>query len=177
MQVLKDVECLQLISGIEQGNMSSRRRSREMAIQVLYQVDMAQSDLAEALRLFCEHFKAPESIRDFAFELARGAYEHREEVDTLIKRFSEHWRLERMPTVDRNILRLAIYELLYRPDIPAKVSINEAVDLGKKYGSEDSGSFINGILDKIRLHLEDTGKREALAANDSTFGQAGDTAG
>jgi len=177
MQVLKDVECLQLISGIEQENMSSRRRSREMAIQVLYQVDMAQSDLAEALRLFCEHFKAPESIRDFAFELARGAHEHREEVDTLIKRFSEHWRLERMPTVDRNILRLAIYELLYRPDIPAKVSINEAVDLGKKYGSEDSGSFINGILDRIRLHLEETGRRETLAASDSTFGQAGDTAG
>ena len=157
--------------------MSSRRRSREMAIQVLYQVDMAQSDLAEALRLFCEHFKAPESIRDFAFELARGAHEHQEEVDSLIKGFSENWRLERMPTVDRNILRLAIYELLYRPDIPAKVSINEAVDLGKKYGSEDSGSFINGILDRIRLHLEETGRRETRAANDSTFGQAGDTAG
>ena len=177
MQVLKDVECLQLINGIEQEDMSSRRRSREMAIQVLYQVDMAQSDLAEALRLFCEHFKAPESIRDFAFELARGAHEHQEEVDSLIKGFSENWRLERMPTVDRNILRLAIYELLYRPDIPAKVSINEAVDLGKKYGSEDSGSFINGILDRIRLHLEETGRRETRAANDSTFGQAGDTAG
>ena len=157
--------------------MSSRRRSREMAIQVLYQVDMAQSDLAEALRLFCEHFKAPESIRDFASELARGAHEHREEVDSLIKGFSENWRLERMPAVDRNILRLAIYELLYRPDIPTKVSINEAVDLGKKYGSEDSGSFINGILDRIRLHLEETGRRETRAANDSTFGQAGDTAG
>ena len=140
--------------------MSSRRRSREMAIQVLYQVDMAQSDLTEALRLFCEHFNAPESIRDFASDLARGAHEHREEVDTLIKRFSEHWRLERMPAVDRNILRLAIYELLYRPDIPAKVSINEAVDLGKKYGSEDSGSFINGILDRIRLYLEETGRRK-----------------
>jgi transcription antitermination protein NusB len=177
VQGLKDGECSQRISGIEQEDMSSRRRSREMAIQVLYQVDMAQSDLAEALRMFCEHFKAPESIRDFAFELARGAHEHQEEVDSLIKGFSENWRLERMPTVDRNILRLAIYELLYRPDIPAKVSINEAVDLGKKYGSEDSGSFINGILDRIRLHLEETGRRETRAANDSTFGQAGDTAG
>ena len=157
--------------------MSSRRRSREMAIQVLYQVDMAQSDLAEALRLFCEHFKAPESIRDFAFELARGAYEHREEVDSLIKRFSEHWRLERMPTVDRNILRLAIYELLYQPDIPAKVSINEAVDLGKKYGSEDSGSFINGILDRIRLHLEETGRRKTPSAEGPALESAGDIAG
>ena len=157
--------------------MTSRRRSREMAIQVLYQVEMAQSDLAEAVRLFCEHFKAPESIRDFAFELARGANEHREEIDTLIKRFSEHWRLERMPTVDRNILRLAIYELLYRPDIPAKVSINEAVDIGKKYGSEDSGSFINGILDRIRLHLEETGRRKTRPVKDSAFERAGDTAG
>lgn len=157
--------------------MSSRRRSREMAVQVLYQVDMAQSDLAEAVRLFCEHFKAPESIRDFAFELARGAYDHREEVDTLIKRFSENWRLERMPTVDRNILRLAIYELLYRPDIPAKVSINEAVDLGKKYGSEDSGSFINGILDRIRLYLEETGRRKAAPDNGPALETAGDIAG
>lgn len=157
--------------------MSSRRRSREMAIQVLYQVDMVQSDLAEALRLFCEHFKAPESIRDFAFELARGAYEHREEVDNLIKQFSEHWRLERMPTVDRNILRLAIYELLYQPDIPAKVSINEAVDLGKKYGSEDSGSFINGILDRIRIYLEETGRRKSPSAKDPAFEPAGDIAG
>jgi N utilization substance protein B len=140
--------------------MSSRRRSREMAIQVLYQVDMVHSDLAEALRLFCEHFKAPEAIRDFAFELALGTHGHREEVDTLIKRFSEHWRLERMSIVDRNILRLATYELLYRPDIPAKVSINEAVDIGKKYGSEDSGSFINGILDRIRLYLE--GREQAM---------------
>jgi N utilization substance protein B len=157
--------------------MSSRRRSREMAIQVLYQVDMAQSDLAEALRLFCEHFKAPQSIRDFAFELARGTHEHREEIDNLIKRFSENWRLERMPTVDRNILRLAIYELLYRSDIPAKVSINEAVDLGKKYGSEDSGPFINGILDRIRLYLEETGRRKTPPGDDSTLETTGEIAG
>ena len=157
--------------------MSSRRRSREMAIQVLYQVDVVKSDPAEAMRLFCEHFKAPESIRDFAFELALGTHEHREEVDTLIKRFSENWRLERMPIVDRNILRLATYELLYRLDIPAKVSINEAVDIGKKYGSEDSGSFINGILDRIRLHLEESGRRKTAMGNDQAFDSTGNIAG
>lgn len=157
--------------------MSSRRRSREMAVQVLYQVDMAQSDIGEALRLFCKHFKAPESIRDFAIELVNGAHEHREEIDTLIRRFSENWRLERMPTVDRNILRLAIFELLYRPDIPTKVSINEAVDIGKKYGSEDSGSFINGILDRIRLHLDETSRSKTPPTNDQAFEPAGDTAG
>ena len=126
-----------------------------MAVQVLYQVDMAQCEISEALRVFCDHFEAPETIRDFAIELANGAHEHRKEIDSLIRRFSEHWRLERMPIVDRNILRLAIFELLWRPDIPAKVSINEAVDLGKRYGSGDSGSFINGILDRIRIHLEE----------------------
>lgn len=126
-----------------------------MAVQVLYQVDMAQSDISEALRVFCDHFEAPESIRDFAIELANGAHGHQEEIDSLIKQFSEHWRLERMPIVDRNILRLAIFELLYRPDIPTKVSINEAVDLGKSYGSSESGAFINGILDRIRMHLEE----------------------
>lgn len=157
--------------------MSSRRRSREMAVQVLYQVDMAQSDIGEALRLFCKHFKAPESIRDFAIELVNGAHEHREEIDTLIRRFSENWRLERMPTVDRNILRLAIFELLYRPDIPTKVSINEAVDIGKKYGSEDSGSFINGILDRIRLHLDETSRSKTPPTNDQAFEPAGDSAG
>lgn len=132
-----------------------------MAVQVLYQVDMAHSDISEALRIFCDHFEAPSSIRDFAIELANGAHGHREEIDSLIKQFSEHWRLERMPIVDRNILRLGIFELLYRPDIPAKVSINEAVDLGKRYGSGESGAFINGILDRIRMHLEE----ESLEVN------------
>jgi N utilization substance protein B len=127
-----------------------------MAIQVLYQIDMVHIDAGEAVRLFCEHFQAPESIRDFAVELINGVDQNREVIDTLLRRFSEHWRLERMPAVDRNILRLAVYELVYRPDIPAKVSINEAVDLGKRYGAEDSGSFINGILDSIRLHLEES---------------------
>ena len=168
---------MRLTREFERGNMSSRRRSREMAIQVLYQVDVVKSDPAEAMRLFCEHFKAPESIRDFAFELALGTHEHREEVDTLIKRFSENWRLERMPIVDRNILRLATYELLYRLDIPAKVSINEAVDIGKKYGSEDSGSFINGILDRIRLHLEESGRRKTAMGNDQAFDSTGNIAG
>jgi N utilization substance protein B len=150
-----------------------------MAIQVLYQVDMAQSDIGEALRLFCEHFKAPDSIRDFAFELANGVHQYREEIDTLIRRLSEHWRLERMSAVDRNILRLAIFELLYRADIPAKVSINEAVDLGKKYGSEDSGSFINGILDRIRIDLE-AGTLKVATAPEQRLGdptQRGDDMG
>lgn len=152
--------------------MGSRRRSREMAVQVLYQVDMAQGDIEEGLRAFCQHFEAPESIRDFAVDLANGAYKNRVEIDGLISRFSEHWRLERMPAVDRNILRLAVFELLYCQDIPSKVSINEAVDLGKKFGSEDSGSFINGILDKIRLHLEEGDQSQDPVREDGAEGSA-----
>jgi N utilization substance protein B len=134
--------------------MGNRRRAREMAVKVLYQADMVQCSMAEALSLYCMHFEVSERIRDFAVELVRGVEGHLPTIDTLIRRFSEHWRLERMPVVDRNIIRLGVFELLHRPDIPAKVSINEAVDLGKKFGTEESGAFINGILDRIRRHLE-----------------------
>ena len=147
-----------------------------MAVQVLYQADMGQGDINRALRIFCEHFEAPEIIREFAIELVNGVYEHRAEIDDLISRFSEHWRLERMSAVDRNIIRLGVLELLYREDIPAKVSINEAVDLGKRFGSEDSGAFINGILDRIRLHIEEKAAGKALPDSDASLDQAGDTA-
>ena len=82
-----------------------------------------------------------------------GVAAHQEELDALIARYSEHWRLERMALVDRNLLRLATFELLYRDDIPAKVVINEAVELAKRYGTEESGAFVNGLLDRIRLAL------------------------
>jgi len=86
-------------------------------------------------------------------DLAEGATSHLEELDVFIVRYSEHWRLERMTIVDRNLLRLAIYELLYQPNVPAKVVINEAVELAKRYGSEASGGFINGILDQVRMSV------------------------
>jgi N utilization substance protein B len=85
--------------------------------------------------------------------LVEGVTAHQEELDALIRQYSEHWRLERMAAVDRNLLRLALYELLHQPAIPAKVVINEAVELAKRYGSEESGSFINGILDRIRQQV------------------------
>jgi len=87
----------------------------------------------------------------YLLELAMGVGLHLEELDALIGRYSEHWRLERMTVVDRNLLRLAIFELLYQPEIPPKVVINEAVEMAKKYGTEASGAFVNGILDQIRV--------------------------
>ncbi|UCG13959.1 MAG: transcription antitermination factor NusB [Deltaproteobacteria bacterium] len=157
--------------------MGSRRRSREVAVQVLYQADMVQKDITEAFKVFCDHFDAPAAVRAFAVELVNGVDRHMVEIDGLIRKFSEHWRLERMPVVDRSILRLAVFELLHRSDIPASVSINEAVDLGKKFGSEDSGAFINGILDRIRLHMEEKDAGESLPASDPELDQAGDPAG
>jgi N utilization substance protein B len=147
-----------------------------MVIKVLFQADMVQGNIGEALGVYCEHFEAPEDIRVFATELVTGVQEHQAEIDGLIEQFSEHWRLERMSAVDRNIIRLGVLELLYREDIPAKVSINEAVDLGKRFGSEDSGAFINGILDRIRLHIEEKAAGKALPDSDASLDQAGDTA-
>ncbi|MHC1744261.1 MAG: transcription antitermination factor NusB [Syntrophobacteraceae bacterium] len=133
--------------------MGSRRRSREIALQVLYQMDMTGADPQEAIAAYYNSFDAPVSVREFFEKLVLGVSLHREEIDRLIVAASQHWRLERMPVVDRNILRIAVYEMLHCGDIPPKVSINEAIDLGKTYGSEESGSFINGILDHVLPEL------------------------
>jgi len=104
--------------------------------------------------LICSNFGASEDVKPFSEELVLGVCGHLRELDSLIGKASKNWRLERIAKVDRSILRLAVYELLYRDDIPPKVSINEAVDLGKKFGTEESGAFINGILDKIYSTLK-----------------------
>jgi N utilization substance protein B len=92
-------------------------------------------------------------VEEFSNRLITGACENIEGIDSIINRYSEHWRLSRMSTIDRNILRMAIYELVYLRDIPPPVTINEAVELAKKYGTEESGAFVNGILDRIRIAL------------------------
>jgi len=97
-----------------------------------------------------ENFSPEEGEDEFAKRIVLGVTEHRQEIDRLIEERSENWRLNRMTIIDRNILRIAIFELSYCDDIPPKVTLNEAIDLGKRYGSEESGSFINGILDRIQ---------------------------
>ena len=133
--------------------MGQRRRSREIALQVLYQMEVIEVPPEEALRLYYQCFDSPLELRPFCEELVRGVYLHKLEIDGVIASASEHWRLERMSIVDRNILRIALYEMLYCSSIPPKVSINEAIDLGKMYGSSESGSFINGILDHVLPEL------------------------
>lgn len=148
--------------------MGRRRLSREIALKILYQIDMTGGTPADVLPVFYEHFDAPPPLRPFAEQLVLGVYTHREEIDRRIMSASEHWRLERMPVVDRNVLRMAVFEMLFCPDIPPKVSINEAIDLAKSYGSEDSGSFINGILDKVlpRVSAEDEAGPEGPVAEE-----------
>ncbi|NWF92052.1 MAG: transcription antitermination factor NusB [Syntrophaceae bacterium] len=130
--------------------MAKRRKSRESALQVLYELDITRRDPIGALAQFQDHFAGGSERDDFREQLVLGVLEHREEIDRLIERYSENWRLDRMNIIDRGILRMAIYELLYCPEIPPKVTLNEAVELGKRFGSEDSAGFINGILDRIQ---------------------------
>ncbi|MGH7198749.1 MAG: transcription antitermination factor NusB [Candidatus Omnitrophota bacterium] len=133
--------------------MRKRTRAREFALQILYQVDIRNVGLAEVLQDFWEEkaekdLEEPE-IREYTERLARGVLEKLEAIDKMIERFAENWELKRMAYVDRNILRLAAYELMHLEDIPLKVAINEAVELAKRYGEPDSSKFVNGILDRI----------------------------
>ncbi|MBI4495882.1 MAG: transcription antitermination factor NusB [Deltaproteobacteria bacterium] len=133
--------------------MSSRRKAREIALQVLYQLDIGRGETREVLDQHWEHFHPSPRIREFCQRLIEGVFRDRERIDQLIEENSEHWTLKRMSAVDRNILRFATFELLRCPDIPFKATLNEAIELAKKYGTEDSGAFINGILDRIHSLL------------------------
>ncbi len=114
-------------------------------------------DPGESFERVCESFGPPKEIRPYSREVVVGVWENRTDLDRLISRSSKNWRVERMSRVDINILRIAIYEVLYMKDVPPKVSIDEAVELGKRYGTEESGAFINGILDHIYNQLKAEG--------------------
>jgi N utilization substance protein B len=142
-----------------------RRQGRELAIKILYCLDHADVGLEAALDLFWNSFRfgndvlgetqdddrasVPADARQFAETLARGVFSHREQIDRVIDEFSTNWSLERMARVDLAILRMATYELLFLPEVPTSVVINEAVEVGKRYGTGDTPAFVNGLLDKI----------------------------
>lgn len=133
-------------------------------MQALFYIDMRDNASLQMLESFCDNFSPPKKARPFLLSLVNGVLETRGEIDTLIERFSKNWEIHRMSCVDRNVMRIAVYELLYCEDIPPKVSINEAVDVGKKFGTEESGAFINGIMDSIRDALVNEGKLKKIAA-------------
>ncbi len=140
--------------------MGARRTARERALQALYQLEMADGPaddaLATAWAASPEAEKVDAETQRFAKELVGGVRSHLAEIDNLIAEYSHHWRVDRMARIDRNVLRIGIFELKYCPDIPRSVSIDEAVELGKRYGTEDSSAFVNGLLDRIAQALEKT---------------------
>jgi transcription antitermination factor NusB len=136
--------------------MGIRRKARELTIQIRCAMEFSSLDQDEIVELVCKNFDSSRSARTFSEELVRGVRENMKHLDKVIRRSSKNWRIERMSIVDRSILRLAAYEMLYRKEIPYKVSIDEAVELGKRYGTEESGSFINGVLDNILNRINDS---------------------
>ena len=134
--------------------MRKRTLARECALQILYQHEMNPAPLEEVMASFWEENpKMGDEVREFAKALVLGTAQHLQEIDAVVVRATENWGLSRMAVVDRNILRFATYELLFLSDIPPKVTINEAVNLAKKFSQEESGKFVNGVLDKIN-HTE-----------------------
>ncbi|MEW6193339.1 MAG: transcription antitermination factor NusB [Bacillota bacterium] len=130
-----------------------RRRARGAAFVVLFQVDVGRAEVEEALTYTVDNWKISGPDRDFVREVVSGVLQRQKEIDGIIRELSHDWRLERMNSADRNLMRVALYELLYRDDIPPNVAINEAVELAKRYGGEDSPRFVNGILGKVAEKL------------------------
>lgn len=129
--------------------MRKRTRARELALQALYQVEIQGEEALENALQFCMQRAEDQEVAQFAIQLVEGSNRAKTQIDEKIASVAEHWELPRMATIDRCILRLSVYELLYREDIPPKVSINEAIELAKKYSTANSGTFVNGILDKV----------------------------
>ncbi|HZP40147.1 MAG TPA: transcription antitermination factor NusB [Candidatus Binatia bacterium] len=134
--------------------MGERREARELALQALYQLEMTpEADASRSLGLFWAQAAAADDAVRFARELVEGVRANRERVDALISESAEHWRLPRLSRVDLSLLRLGTYELLARPEIPASVTINEAIEIARRFGSEDSPAFVNGVLDHVAAVL------------------------
>ena len=138
--------------------MRKRTLGRELALQMAYQVDLRGEDVMEDLEEQLGEEEHSAEVIEFARSLLAGTQKHREVIDTRIEEIAKNWQLSRMAVIDRNILRLATYELLFRDDIPPLVAINEAIELAKKFSTKNSGPFVNGILDNIRLRAGSTKK-------------------
>jgi len=130
--------------------MRKRTQARECALQILYQYEINPQSVEEVAESFWIRFPdTPEQVRQFSEYLVRGVVEHLTEIDPSIEKYAQNWQLKRMAAIDRNILRLSVFEIIYSGEIPPKVSINEAVNMAKKFSQQDSGKFVNGILDRI----------------------------
>lgn len=136
--------------------MRKRTLAREFALRVLYQTDITGDNCEESLSDFWQAYSKENldaQIKNFTHELVKGVFANLETIDKKIDQYATNWQIKRMAVVDRNILRMSCYELIFRNDIPSKVSINEAIELAKKYSGLEAGKFVNGILDKIKLEI------------------------
>lgn len=138
--------------------MRKRTQAREYTLQILYQIDIRKDPEDKILAEFWKGLEVETQVADFAAKLVIGTLRNKKKIDELISKYASNWKLTRMAVIDRNVLRMAAYELLFCDDIPPKVSINEAVDLAKKFGDVESGKFVNGILDKIKKEEIPDGK-------------------
>lgn len=129
--------------------MRKRTQAREYALQLLYQVDLTRAEPAQIVQEFQARQAVVQDVKVFAVQLVNGTVQHLPEIDRLIAEHTNNWDITRMAVVDRNILRLGIYELLHLEDVPPKVCLNEAVELAKRFGDEESSKFVNGILDAV----------------------------
>lgn len=140
--------------------MIKRRKARELALQILFQTDIGNLQLDEAIEMtFADASGLDHEIRKYAIQLVRGVWQHKSELDAKIQSFASRWTVERMAAVDRNLIRIALYEILYVPDVPHRVAINEAVELAKEYGTTGSRRFVNGVLGAIVKVLNLTEKK------------------
>ncbi len=137
--------------------MGARRSGREAALQMLFQIEASGVDADHAITLFWRNFEADPEGRAYADEAVRGIEEKLADLDTRIRAASSNWRLERMTRVDRNLLRLGAWELAYRPDVPRAVVIDEAIELAKEYGTDESSAFVNGVLNEVAERIAKTG--------------------
>ena len=136
--------------------MGRRRKLREHILQLLYQVEVSKNSPEETFSYYIKDEQPDKDSKEFVRQILFGVYEKQKELDSLISQFAQNWKLHRIALIDKNILRMATYEMLYLKDIPHVVSINEAVDIAKKYSTADSGKFVNGILDKIKNEVVET---------------------
>ena len=129
--------------------MGKRRLSREFVIQFLYLTEMNEGEIQNQLQLFWENNPAAEDVQLFTEVILKDVFDHKEQIDVRLEKYSDNWTLSRMTVIDRNLLRMAASEILYSKTVPPKVAIDEAVEIAKRFGSEDSAHFINGILDRV----------------------------
>lgn len=134
--------------------MGNRRFSRELVIQFLYLTEMNEGEITSQLESFWENNSCEKDVQSFTEDILNDIFDHKKEIDARLEKYSDNWTLSRMTVIDRNVLRMAASELMYSKTVPPKVAIDEAVEIAKKYGSEDSPNFINGILDRILKELK-----------------------